>query len=194
MSDYFSNEIAKTEPNVVGHFSYLKNNERYGSLRILKFSLDTGTAAGTSAQQANSQFANVAPMAIGDRFLIGVLPKYARVVGVDMTYGAMGASATLSIGTDATGYASTQPDYGVGTGTELVNAQSVAAASSAAAALILAQPTLVTAVPPDSTGVSAGYGFECKTGKVAIYATAGGANFATGKHIEGTIYFVSDDV
>jgi hypothetical protein len=56
----------------------------------------------------------------------------------------------------------------------------------------MAQPTLVAAVPPDDTGVSAGYGFENKTGKVALYATAGGANFASGKHIEGTIRFVSD--
>ena len=191
MSDYFSNETAKVSPNVIGHNILLKNNEKYGTVRVLKFSLDTGTAAGTSGGQSNNTIANVAPMASGDRFLIGFLPKFSRVIGVDMTYGAMGTSATLSIGTDATGYATTQPDYGVGTGTELVNAQSVAVASTVTA-LVMAQPTLVAAVPPDDTGVSAGYGFENKTGKVALYATAGGANFASGKHIEGTIRFVSD--
>lgn len=193
MSDYFSNETAKVSPNVIGHQILLKNNEKYGSVRTLKFSLDTGTAAGTSGGQSNNTIANVAPMASGDRFLIGSLPKFSRVLAVDMTYGAMGASATLSIGTDATGYATTQPDFGVGTGTELINAQSVAAASTVHR-LIMAQPTLVAAVPPDDTGVSAGFGFENKAGKVILYATAGGANFASGKHIEGTIYFVSDDV
>jgi hypothetical protein len=72
-----------------------------------------------------------------------------------------------------------------------VNAQTVAVASTVNT-LVLAQPTLVTAVPPDDTGVSAGYGFENKTGKVLLWGTAGGANFASGKHIEGTIYFVAD--
>lgn len=194
MSDYFSNETAKISPNVIGHQQLLKNNEKYGSVRTLKFSLDTGTAAGTSGGTSNNTIANVAPMASGDRFFIGVLPKFSRVVGVDMTFGAMGTSATLSIGTDATTYTTTQPDFGVGAGTEIINALSVAAASSGSNVQPMAQPTLVTAVPPDSTGVSAGYGFENKTGKVAIYATAGGANFAAAKHIEGTIYFISDDV
>jgi hypothetical protein len=191
MSDYFSNETAKISPNVIGHNILLKNNEKYGTVRTLKFSLDTGTAAGTSGGQSNNTIANVAPMASGDRFFIGYLPKFSRVVKVQMTYGAMGTSATLSIGTDATGYAVTQPDYGVGTGTELVNAQTVAAASTVTD-LVMAQPTTVAAVPPDSTGVSAGYAFENKAGRVAIYATAGGANFASGKHIEGTIFFVAD--
>lgn len=193
MSDYFSNETAKVAPNVIGHVQLLKNNEKYGSVRTLKFSLDTGTAAGTSGGQSNNTIANIAPMASGDRFFIGFLPKFSRVIGVDMTYGAMGTSATLSIGTDATGYAVTQPDFGVGTGTEIINAQSVAAASSVDQ-LVQAQPTVVAAVPPDSASVTAGYAFENKTGPVAIYATAGGANFAAAKHIEGTIYFVSDDV
>lgn len=188
MADYFSNEQAKISPNVIGHQQLLKNNEKLGSIRTLKFSLDTGTAAGTSGGQSNNTIANVAPMAIADRFLIGSLPAYSRVIGVDMCYGAMGTSATLSIGTDATGYATTQPEYGAGTGTEIINAQSVAAASTVNQ-LVMAQPTLVTAVPPDDTGVSAGYGFENKAGKVALYATAAGANFASGKHIEGTIYF-----
>lgn len=193
MADYFSNEQAKVSPNVIGHQQLLKNNEKLGSVRTLKFSLDTGTAAGTSGGQSNNTIANVAPMASGDRFLIGSLPKFSRVIGVDMNYGAMGASATLSIGTDATGYADTQPDFGVGTGTEIINAQTVAAASTVNK-LVMAQPTTVAAVPPDSTGVSAGYGFENKAGKVLIFGTAGGANFAASKHIEGTIYFVSDDV
>lgn len=191
MADYFSNEVAKVSPNVIGHQQLLKNNEKLGSIRTLKFSLDTGTAAGTSGGQSNNTIANVAPMLIGDRFLIGTLPKFSRVIGVDMNYGAMGTSATLSIGTDATGYADTQPDYGVGTGTEIINAQTVAAASTVNK-LVMAQPTLVTAVPPDSTGVSAGYGFENKTGKVVVFATAAGANFAASKHIEGTIYYVGD--
>lgn len=193
MSDYFSNEQAKVSPNVIGHQQLLKNNEKFGTVRTLKFSLDTGTAAGTSGGQSNNTVANVAPMAIGDRFFIGKLPKFSRVVKIQMTYGAMGTSATLSIGTDLTGYATTQPDYGVGTGHELINAQSVAAASTVTD-LVPAQPTLVAAVPPDSTGVSDGYAFENKTGDVALFATAAGANFASGKHIEGTIFFVDDSV
>lgn len=193
MSDYYSNETAKVAPFVIGHVQFLKNNEKYGSVRTLKFSLDTGTAAGTSGGQSNNTIANIAPMASGDRFYIGTLPKFARVLGVDMTYGAMGTSATLSIGTDATTYSDTQPEFGQGTGTELINAQAVATASSVTK-LVMAQPTVVAAVPPDSASVTAGFGFENKTGKVSIWATAGGANFAAAKHIEGVIYFVADDV
>lgn len=194
MSDYFSNETAKTAPNVIGHVQLLKNNEKYGSVRTLKFSLDTGAAAGTSGGTTNNTNANVAPMASGDRFFIGVLPKNARVVGIAMTWGAMGTSATLSIGTDASTYATTQPDFGAGSGTEILNALAVASVSSGDNVVPMAQPTLVAAVPPDSTGVSAGYGFETKAGKVTLWGTAGGANFAASKHLEGTIYFVADDV
>lgn len=194
MADYNTNETAKVKPFVVGHDAMLKNNEKYGSVRTLKFSFDTGTAAGTAAGQPNATTANVVPMVSGDRAYIGVLPKFARVIGVDMTFGAMGTSATLSIGTDATTYATTQPDFGAGSGTEIINALAVASASSGSNVIPLAQPSLVAAVPPDNTGVSAGYGFENKTGKVSLWATAGGANFAASKHVEGTIYFVADDV
>ena len=190
MSDYRTNEVAKNWSGAVGHKQLLKNNESRGTVRTLKFSFDTGTAAGDAAAVAGVP--NVVPMASGDRVLIGYLPAFARVIGVQATWGAMGTGATLSIGTDATTYATTQPDFGAGSGTELISALSVAAASSGTQWLTMAQPTLVAAVWPDSTGVSAGYAFENKTGKVSLWATAGGANFASGKHVEGTIFFVAD--
>lgn len=173
MSDFLSNEQTKAQ---VAPKQLLKRNEKYGSSRVLKFSLDT----------------TVTPIANGDRFFIGYLPRYSRVTGGQVTFGAMGASATLSIGTDATTYATTQPEQGAGTGTEFLNALDVSAASSTKKPLCNVDPTVVAAVAPDTSGVSSGYGYENKLGQVAIYATAGGANYASGKHIEGTIEFSSE--
>lgn len=122
-------------------------NIKGGKLRYLWFSYATATAT---------------PVNNGDVILIGGLGTGDRICESFVTFGAMGASATLSIGTsaDATHYA---------------NAIDVSAAGTAHFANT---PTL-------------NFG-EILTASTTLELTAGGANYASSKNILGYVGFVRD--
>lgn len=101
------------------------------------------------------------PVANGDIILIGELPQGARLKSGFVTFGAMGASATLSVG------------Y-VGATTRYANAIDVSAAGTASFLNTAALNYLDTLAA-----------------QTLIYITAGGANYANSKSILGHItYFV----
>jgi len=181
-ADYKSNEQIKAH-GIGQRVQKLKNNEYTGSKRIITFTVFTATGG----FGVNS---------IGDRLLLGYLPRFARVTSVKLSTGAMGSSATLSIGTDATTYAQTQSDYGQGTGTELVNALSVASASTTPVEGInQISVSDSTGVPQDTAvdelRIASGLGFENQTGQVSLWATSGGATYATGKLLFGVIEYIA---
>ena len=184
-ADYLSIEQIKAQGSGE-RMQRLKNNEKYGTKRILQGTIFTATAGfGVNAT--------------GDRLFLGHLPRFARVTSVKISNGAMGTGATLSVGTDASTATApmTQPDYGTGTGTELVNALSVAAASTTPVEGINQISVFdATGLPQttanDETRIASGLGFENQTGPVAIYATSGGAAYATGEALVIIVEFIAE--
>lgn len=141
--------------------STLDPNENAGRERIFRFSFTT--SAGTPLNNGDTLVSGVA-----GTNPIHVIPKGARVIGGNATYGTFGASTTLSIGTGAT---ATQ----AANATAFLNAQSVASAGQSALAntQALNYGLIVTSATP-------------------IVLTAGGANFANGQTIAGHIAYVID--
>lgn len=151
MSAYNSDQVNQTlnPPN-----TKLKPNEEGGRERILRF---TYTVSASS------------PLNIADTITTQVLPKGARIFGGNVTFGAAGASATLSVGKGASlnGNAAVPAAY--------LNAADVHAAGSS----LLANTQALN------------YGDEL-TDDTPLLLTAAGANFANGTVIAGHVSYVID--
>ena len=138
-----------------------------GRVRVLCWSFQTSATIGVQ----------------NDTIVLGDLPAGARVLGMVWRMGAMGASATWSIGTS-------------GAATKYVNAVSVSSAvENQTGATSLATNFLSTTTTMDGAtpGTTEGSAFAGKLAAVErVIGTFGGATFATSKTGEGLIYYVVD--
>ena len=136
----------------------LKTLDIGGRVRVLDFSIQTSASVGVQ----------------NDTFVIGDLPAGARILYGWCDFGAMGASATLSIGPS-------------GAATKYANAISVAAAGQA----LFANTLALNMLSPTSTTQGSGV-----AGSVAaverILGTFGGAAWAASKTLVGVILYVKD--
>ena len=118
-----------------------------------------------------------------DTIVLGDLPAGARVLMIVWRSGAMGASATWSIGNASSG-------------TKYVNAVSVSSAvENQTGATSLATNFLSTTTTMDgaTAGVSEGSAFAGKLAAVErVIGTFGGATFATAKSLNGVLFYVVD--
>ena len=135
-----------------------------GRVRVFTFSFGTGSAGFTS----------------GDTIILGDIPSNARVLHGQMDFGAMGASATCSIGIS-------------GATTRYANAISVAAAGQSLFANTNALNMLsanYASGTNSSTGASNNAGVL--SAKERILMTASGANWAASKIMAGWMIYVLD--
>lgn len=184
-ADFLSNQQAKAQGVGTGQrVRLLENNELYGTKQVL-IAIYRTPSGGFGVNS------------IGDRLFIGILPRFSRVTGIRLSTEAMGTSATISIGTDAVTYLTTQPAYGQGTGTELVSGLSVASATTTPVEAINVVSTQDSSGLPSSGSlvdryeVITGLGFETQKGPVALFATSGGATYATLKSLVIVVEFVA---
>lgn len=138
-----------------------------GRVRALCFSIQTSATIGVQ----------------NDTIVLGDLPKGARVLGGTWRSGAMGASATWSVGNSTSG-------------TKYLNAASVSSAvenQTMASSLATNFLSTVTAYNGTTPSTTEGSSIAGQLGAVErVIGTFGGATFATAKTLEGYLLYVVD--
>src|SRR5574337_1938532 len=136
----------------------VKTQDRHGRVRCLVFSIQTTASVGAQ----------------NDTFVIGDLPANARVLYGWCDFGAMGASATLSIGPS-------------GTATKYANAVNVSAAGQS----LFANTLALNMGSPTSTTQGSGVAGTLSAVE-RVLGTFGGATWASSKTLIGVILYVVD--
>lgn len=139
------------------------NGKEYGEVNGSKIVRQPGNKKGRKRIEFFSINTTTQAVANGDTINFVTLPKGARVIGGRVTYGAIGANATLKIGTaaDDDRYSGAALDVSAAGGTDLADTQ-------------------------------AKFFGEELTDDTLIIGTAGGAAFAAAKDVTGYLEYVID--
>lgn len=158
MATFYSDQIALARNATLGQGNSFGNGilDTGGKQRVAFFSvLTTGTAS-------------------GDVLNLVTLPKGARILAGRLLTEALGASVTLSVGTDQ---ALTQPNATVAAG----------------AANLLAATSVASASQTDFAATYAlGQGALANDANTTVYATVGGATPTTAKQISGYVEYLQN--